>query len=55
MHVDEGNNNENSELFFDNATTNKVKYDVIGLSVSIGLKDYTGSLPTLNLIPKRYG
>lgn len=32
VHVDEGNNNAKFRTFFDNATTNNVKYDVIGLS-----------------------
>jgi arabinogalactan endo-1,4-beta-galactosidase len=32
VHVDEGNNNAKFRTFFDNATANKVKYDVIGLS-----------------------
>jgi arabinogalactan endo-1,4-beta-galactosidase len=32
VHVDEGNNNAKFRWFFDNATTNNVKYDVIGMS-----------------------
>jgi arabinogalactan endo-1,4-beta-galactosidase len=32
VHVDEGNNNAKFRTFFDNATAQKVKYDVIGLS-----------------------
>jgi arabinogalactan endo-1,4-beta-galactosidase len=32
VHVDEGNNNAKFRIFFDNATAQKVKYDVIGLS-----------------------
>lgn len=32
VHVDEGNNNEKFRWFFDKATENNVKYDVIGLS-----------------------
>ncbi len=32
VHVDEGNNNEKFRTFFDNATAQKVRYDVIGLS-----------------------
>ena len=32
VHVDEGNNNAKFREFFDNATAQKVKYDVIGLS-----------------------
>jgi arabinogalactan endo-1,4-beta-galactosidase len=32
VHVDEGNNNAKFRWFFDNATANNVKYDVIGLS-----------------------
>lgn len=32
VHVDEGNNNAKFRTFFDNATAQKVRYDVIGLS-----------------------
>ena len=32
VHVDQGNNNARFRTFFDNATTNNVKYDVIGMS-----------------------
>ncbi len=32
VHVDEGNNNAKFRTFFDNATTQKVRYDIIGLS-----------------------
>jgi arabinogalactan endo-1,4-beta-galactosidase len=32
VHLDEGNNSKKFRWFFDNATTNNVKYDVIGLS-----------------------
>lgn len=32
VHLDEGNNSAKFREFFDNATANKVKYDVIGLS-----------------------
>lgn len=32
VHVDEGNNNPKFRAFFDNATAQKVRYDVIGLS-----------------------
>lgn len=32
VHLDEGNNNEKFRYFFDNATAQKVKYDIIGLS-----------------------
>ena len=32
VHVDEGNNNAKFRTFFDNATAQKVKYDIIGLS-----------------------
>lgn len=32
VHIDEGNNNSKFRWFFDNATANQVKYDVIGLS-----------------------
>ena len=32
VHIDQGNNNSRFRWFFDNATTNNVRYDVIGLS-----------------------
>lgn len=32
VHLDEGNNGSKFRTFFDNATANKVKYDVIGMS-----------------------
>jgi len=32
VHLDEGNNNKKFRWFFDNAKTNNVKYDVIGMS-----------------------
>jgi len=32
IHIDQGNNNSSFRWFFDNARTNNVKYDVIGLS-----------------------
>ena len=32
VHIDQGNNNSRFRWFFDNARTNNVKYDVIGLS-----------------------
>lgn len=32
VHIDQGNNNSRFRYFFDNATANNVKYDVIGLS-----------------------
>ncbi len=32
VHVDEGNNNAKFRTFFDNATAQKVRYDIIGLS-----------------------
>ena len=32
VHVDEGNNNAKFRWFFDNATANAIKYDVIGMS-----------------------
>lgn len=32
VHLDEGNNNKKFREFFDNATANHIKYDVIGLS-----------------------
>ena len=32
VHLDEGNNNDKFRWFFDNAKTNDVKYDVIGMS-----------------------
>jgi arabinogalactan endo-1,4-beta-galactosidase len=32
IHVDEGNNNQKFRTFFDNATRNNVRYDIIGMS-----------------------
>ncbi|RTY64350.1 arabinogalactan endo-beta-1,4-galactanase [Flavobacterium sp. LB2P53] len=49
VHLDEGNNNEKFRLFFDNATANNVKYDVIGLSYYPFWikKDYTETIADL--------
>jgi arabinogalactan endo-1,4-beta-galactosidase len=49
VHVDEGNNNEKFRTFFDNATANNVKYDVIGLSYYPFWikKDYTETIADL--------
>ncbi|WP_333876829.1 glycoside hydrolase family 53 protein [Flavobacterium sp.] len=61
VHVDEGNNNEKFRIFFDNATAQKVKYDVIGLSYYPYWikKDYTETIAdlefNLNDMAKRYG
>jgi arabinogalactan endo-1,4-beta-galactosidase len=61
VHVDEGNNNKKFREFFDNATTQKVKYDVIGLSYYPYWikKDYSETIAdlqyNLNDMVKRYG
>ncbi len=61
VHVDEGNNNAKFRNFFDNATEQKVRYDVIGLSYYPYWikKDYTETIDdlqfNLNDMPKRYG
>ena len=61
VHVDEGNNNSKFRWFFDNATTNNVKYDVIGMSYYPYWinSDYTATISNLsaNLIDmaSRYG
>jgi arabinogalactan endo-1,4-beta-galactosidase len=49
VHLDEGNNNEKFRWFFDNATANNVKYDVIGLSYYPFWikKDYTETISDL--------
>jgi arabinogalactan endo-1,4-beta-galactosidase len=49
VHLDEGNNNEKFRWFFDNATANNVKYDVIGLSYYPFWikKDYTETIADL--------
>jgi arabinogalactan endo-1,4-beta-galactosidase len=49
VHVDEGNNNAKFRWFFDNATANNVKYDVIGLSYyPYWIKsDYTATIADL--------
>lgn len=49
VHVDEGNNNEKFRWFFDKATENQVKYDVIGLSYYPFWikKDYTETIADL--------
>lgn len=60
VHVDEGNNNEKFRTFFDNATAQKVKYDVIGLSYYPYWikKDYSETIAdlqfNLNDMAKRY-
>ena len=60
VHVDEGNNNEKFRTFFDNATVQKVRYDVIGLSYYPYWikKDYTETIAdlqfNLNDMAKRY-
>lgn len=61
VHVDEGNNNEKFRTFFDNATAQKVRYDVIGLSYYPYWikKDYTETIAdlqfNLNDMAQRYG
>ena len=61
VHVDEGNNNAKFRTFFDNATRQKVRYDVIGLSYYPFWikKDYTEVVAdlefNLNDMVKRYG
>ncbi|MGC4040395.1 MAG: glycosyl hydrolase 53 family protein [Flavobacterium sp.] len=61
VHVDEGNNNKKFRDFFDNATAQKVRYDVIGLSYYPYWikKDYTETIAdlefNLNDMAKRYG
>jgi arabinogalactan endo-1,4-beta-galactosidase len=61
VHVDEGNNNPKFRTFFDNATEQKVRYDVIGLSYYPFWikKDYTETIAdlqfNLNDMAKRYG
>jgi arabinogalactan endo-1,4-beta-galactosidase len=49
VHIDQGNNNERFRYFFDNATSNGVKYDVIGLSYyPFWIKsDYTATIADL--------
>jgi arabinogalactan endo-1,4-beta-galactosidase len=60
VHVDEGNNNAKFRKFFDNATAQKVKYDVIGLSYYPYWikKDYSETIAdlqfNLNDMAKRY-
>jgi arabinogalactan endo-1,4-beta-galactosidase len=60
VHVDEGNNNAKFRKFFDNATEQKVRYDVIGLSYYPYWikKDYTETIAdlqfNLNDMAKRY-
>ena len=61
VHVDEGNNNAKFRKFFDNATKQKVRYDVIGLSYYPYWikKDYTEVIAdlefNLNDMAQRYG
>jgi len=60
VHVDEGNNNTKFRTFFDNATEQKVKYDVIGMSYYPFWikKDYAETITdlqfNLNDMAKRY-
>ena len=61
VHLDEGNNNAKFRWFFDTATTNNVKYDVIGMSYYpywLG-SDYTATIgalqSNLNDMVSRYG
>lgn len=60
VHVDEGNNNAKFRTFFDNATAQKVKYDVIGMSYYPYWikKDYSETIVdlqfNLNDMSKRY-
>jgi arabinogalactan endo-1,4-beta-galactosidase len=61
VHLDEGNNNAKFRWFFDNASANNVKYDVIGLSYYpywLG-SDYTATIGALqynlNEMVSRYG
>lgn len=60
VHVDEGNNNAKFRWFFDNATAQKVKYDIIGLSYYPFWikKDYSETIAdlefNLNDMVKRY-
>ncbi len=61
VHVDEGNNNKKFREFFDNATKQKVRYDVIGMSYYPYWikKDYTETIADLQFnlkdMAKRYG
>ena len=61
VHVDEGNNNAKFRTFFDNATAQKVKYDVIGMSYYPFWikKDYSETISdlqyNLNDMATRYG
>lgn len=61
VHVDEGNNNAKFRTFFDNATAQKVRYDVIGLSYYPYWikKDYSETISdlqfNLNDMASRYG
>lgn len=61
VHVDEGNNNAKFRTFFDNATAQKVRYDVIGLSYYPYWikKDYSQTIAdlqfNLNDMASRYG
>jgi arabinogalactan endo-1,4-beta-galactosidase len=61
VHVDEGNNNGKFRWFFDNATAQNVKYDIIGLSYYPFWiqKDYTETIAdlefNLNDMVNRYG
>lgn len=58
VHLDEGNNNSKFRWFFDNATANNVKYDVIGMSY-YPYSPYTTTInnlsANLNDMVSRYG
>jgi arabinogalactan endo-1,4-beta-galactosidase len=63
LHIDQGNNQERSKTWFDSATANGAKYDVIGLSYYPywldGHADYTQSIndlgSNLSSLVARYG
>lgn len=61
VHIDQGNNNSRSRFFYDNAQSNNVKYDVIGLSyypywLNSDYKVTIGALQNnLNDMASRYG
>jgi arabinogalactan endo-1,4-beta-galactosidase len=63
LHIDQGNNTQRSQWWFDNARNNGAKYDIIGLSYYPywldGHPDYTLSIndlaDNLNTLAQRYG
>jgi len=63
LHIDQGNNNKRFRTWFDNATANNVRYDVIGFSYYPfwlnGKPDYTVTIDdlanNLNDMASRYG